>query len=206
MKSYYSLWDIAVLALLLEDAMHPYQMQRLLHERHKDDILVLKRGSLYHAINRLAKEGLIAAAGNEREGRRPERTMYRITPQGRRELTRVLRQKIAVPQRETPEFMGALSFLVFLDREDALKRLEERSERLGEETKTIAAGLKAAGEWVERINLIESEYLLAMRKAELKWVNALLEELRTGALNWDLQKIFHRARTAKKTASRMPEK
>ena len=35
--------------------MHPYEMQRLIRERHKDDVLDLKRGSLYHAIDRLEK-------------------------------------------------------------------------------------------------------------------------------------------------------
>ena len=52
------IWEIAVLALLREAPMHPYQMQRLLHLRHKDEILALKRGSLYHAIRRLAENEL----------------------------------------------------------------------------------------------------------------------------------------------------
>ena len=54
--------------------MHPYQMQRLLRLRHKDEILVLKRGSLYHAIGRLMRAGLIAVKTTGREGKRPERT------------------------------------------------------------------------------------------------------------------------------------
>src|SRR5215467_8574866 len=76
------IWDISLVALLREAPMHPYQMQRLLRLRHKDEILVLRRGSLYHAIARLMRTGFIAVEKTEREGKRPERTTYRITPAG----------------------------------------------------------------------------------------------------------------------------
>ena len=34
--------------------MHPYELQRLIRQRKKDDFLDLKRGSLYHNIERVA--------------------------------------------------------------------------------------------------------------------------------------------------------
>jgi DNA-binding PadR family transcriptional regulator len=208
MESYRNLWEVAVLALLREAPMHPYQMQRLLHDRHKDELLVLKRGSLYHAINRLVKEGLIKAVSSERDGRRPERTTYRISPEGRRELTRVLRQMVAAPRHESSEFMAAMSFLLFLNQEDAIARLEERAQGLEQNAQAIEAGMKAASAYVERINLIESEYLLAMRKAELKWVRDLIVELHSGALTWDLNEIIQKVRNLRKAAasSLPPEK
>jgi DNA-binding PadR family transcriptional regulator len=205
MENYHTLWEIAVLALLREEAMHPYQMQRLLHERHKDDVLVLKRGSLYHAINRLAKAGLIEAVASGREGRRPERTTYRITIEGRKQLTRSLRQMLATPKREAPEFMGALSFLIFVNRDDAARLLEQRAERLEAEMQSIAAGMRMASGHVERINLVESAYLLAMRRAELKWIRGLTDELKSGALDWDLQEIFRQVRKAKTKGARATE-
>ena len=186
--------------------MHPYQMQRLLHERHKDELLVLKRGSLYHAINRLLRQELIVAVSSSRNGRRPERTTYRIAPAGRRELTRVLRQMVSTPRHESSEFIAAMSFLVFLDPDDAITRLEDRVQLLEEESRAIEAGMKAASAWVDRINLIESEYLLAMRDAELKWVQNLIAELRARSLTWDLKKIFRDVRNIRNAASAAPEK
>ena len=53
------LWELAVLCCLKEDPMHPYEIQRVLKERKKDEVLALKKGSLYHAIGRLLKAGLI---------------------------------------------------------------------------------------------------------------------------------------------------
>src|SRR6476660_9161950 len=106
------IWELTVLCTLREGAMHPYEIQRLLRERHKDELLVLKRGSLYHAINRLLLAGLIETVSTGRAGRRPERTTYRITDEGERHLLQWLRQMVAVPRREASDFMTAVSFLI----------------------------------------------------------------------------------------------
>ena len=44
---------LAVLVLLWEAPMHPYQMQLLMRERRKDFVTDVKPGSIYHAIARL---------------------------------------------------------------------------------------------------------------------------------------------------------
>src|SRR6185369_12716675 len=103
MKTDLGIWEITVLSLLRESPMHPYQMQRLLRDRHKDEILVLKRGSLYHAIGRLVRAELIRAKDVTRNGRRPERTTYAITAPGRKEFISALRRIIATPHRECSE-------------------------------------------------------------------------------------------------------
>jgi DNA-binding PadR family transcriptional regulator len=195
------LWEIAILALLQERVMHPYEMLRLLRERHKDELLVLKRGSAYHAIRRLLAAGLIESTGSRREGRRPERTTYRIRPEGRRELLRSLREMIAVPRQERSEFMAAISFLVFLTPEDAEARLAERIARLEAEINEMESRMKEALMRIDRIHLVETEYLLATRRAELAWVRGLLGELQSGRLNWDLQEIFLGVRAGRKAAT-----
>jgi DNA-binding PadR family transcriptional regulator len=199
------IWEIAVLALLREAPMHPYQMQSLLRLRHKDEILALKRGSLYHAIGRLVRDELITAKSTSRDGRRPERTTYAITAAGRKEFTRVLRQIIAVPRRESSEFMAAMSFLVHLTPGEALPRLEERSHRLENEISLRSAGVSAASLHVLRINLIESEYLIAMLKAEFDWVRNLISEISSGDLAWDLKCVLKEARTSAMAAARPEE-
>jgi DNA-binding PadR family transcriptional regulator len=206
MKSYKNLWEIAVLALLREASMHPYQMQRLLKERHKDELLELKRGSLYHAINRLMAAGLIEATNTARSGRRPERTIYRITAEGRQELIQTLQQMIELPRHESSEFMAALSFLLHLEHKDAIEKLEERAQHVEEELNASANRLKEAQQRVDRINLIESEYLLAMRRAELKWIRSLIPELRSKDLHWDMKKIFRNAKESRITAAAAKEK
>jgi DNA-binding PadR family transcriptional regulator len=195
-KERYGLWELAVLALLRESPMHPYQMQKLLRERHKDDLLVLKRGSLYHAIRRLEVGSLIEVVRTGREGNRPERTTYSITALGKKELVHWLRQMIGVPRRESSDFMAALSFLPFLSVEEAIARLDERSRNLKAEIAELTANMRAVGSWVPRIHLIETEYLRAMREAELGWVRKLETELRSRTLTWDLRKLLKEPRVA----------
>ena len=193
----FGLWEVAVLALLREAPMHPYQMQKLLRHRHKDELLVLKRGSLYHAINRLERARLIEVVQTTREGKRPERTTYSITPSGKKELIRWLQRMIDTPRTESSDLMAALSFLPFLTVDDVLKRLNERSRKLEAEIANITATMNSVSSWVPRIHLIENEYLRAMRQAELDWVRDLQKELRSGRLTWDLTKILKETRVVK---------
>ena len=199
------IWEIAVLALLREAPMHPYQMQSLLRERHKDEVLALKRGSLYHAIGRLVRAELILAADTSRNGRRPARTTYAITSGGRKELIRTLRQIVAVPQRESREFMAAMSFLVHLTPAEAIPRLEERCHHLEQQIEAYGSALATATERVARINLVESEYLVAMLKAELTWVLNVIAEMRSGKFTWDLKTILEGARISVKAAGHSEE-
>jgi DNA-binding PadR family transcriptional regulator len=125
MSDHPGLWEIAILALLREGPMHPYPMQSLLRERHKDQILVLKRGSLYHAISRLLRTNLIQPVSSARDGRRPERTTYRIRPAGQQQFLRSLREMVRIPQNERSSFLASMSFLLYLTPDDAAAKLAD---------------------------------------------------------------------------------
>ncbi len=188
-----NLWEVAVLALLRERRMHPYEMQRLLRERHKDELLVLRRGSLYHAINRLLRLDLIDAAETSRSGRRPERTVYRITVAGRKALKAWIGSAISASVQEPSEFMAAMSFLVHLTPADAIPKLEQRARVLERRIAGIEAKIPELLPMAGRINLIESEYLCAMWRAEMKWVRNLAAELSSGSFSWDLKTLLRQA-------------
>jgi len=201
----YGLWELAVLCSLRESPMHPYEIRRLLQERHKTELLALKPGSLYHAINRLLRAGLIEAVSTERKGRRPERTTYRITGAGGKALLHWLRRMIAVPRPEPSEFMTAVSFLIHLAPQEAALQLEHRAAILEGAVAQIELGMSLLVERVTRVNLLEEEYLRAMRRAELKWVRGLLGELRSGSLSWDLEAILAQVRAARRKAAKRSE-
>src|SRR5215472_15864728 len=74
---------LAVLLLLGESPMHPYQMHRMLRERRKEDVLDVRPAAIYRLVERLDGAGLIEPLGTSREGKRPERTVYRLTDEGR---------------------------------------------------------------------------------------------------------------------------
>ena len=183
--SYRNLWALTVLCLLRERPMHPYEMQRLIRQRHKDEFLDLKRGSLYHAIERLQRAGLIEVVETSREGRRPERTIYRLSERGELEVLDWLRELLAKPVREPSQFLAALSFLPQLTAEDAVEQLHARASRLELEMLVLDAVLAKMVPQIGRAVLVEVEYVRAMRQAEREWVIALGEDIRAGRLTWE---------------------
>ena len=183
--NYRNLWALTVLCLLRERPMHPYEMQRLIRQRHNDQFLDLKRGSLYHAIERLQKAGLIDVVETNREGRRPERTIYRLTEIGEREVLDWLRELLAKPVCEPSQFVAALSFLPHLSAEDALDQLETRAHRLEMGIVAITAILERLTPQIGRACLVEAEYMRALRQAERDWVRSVIDDIRAGRLTWN---------------------
>lgn len=100
---------ISALSLLVEEPMHPYEMYQPLMARHEDRLVKVRPGTLYQAVGRLAERGLVETAGIDREGNRPERTTYRITPAGREALTERLQDMLAQPVNEYPTFPLAVA-------------------------------------------------------------------------------------------------
>jgi len=176
--------------------MHPYEMQRLIRERKKQDFLDLKRGSLYHAIARLQRAGLIEPFETTRAGRRPERTVYRLTGDGEAELLTWLRELLAKPVHEPSQFFAAVSFLIHLPPADVLEQLIDRTRRLESEIAGLDAVLREAGPRIGRLVLLESEYTRTMRQAELEWVRSLIKDMRAGGLAWDPEALLRLAASA----------
>lgn len=180
-----NLWGLTILCLLRQRPMHPYEIQRLIREYHKDEFLDLKRGSLYHAIGQLRDAGLIDPVETTRAGRRPERTVYRLTEAGTRELHDWLRELLAKPLRDANPFFAALSFLAVLPPPEAAEQLQQRLASLDVEITGLTAVLKDMVPRIGRLVLVEVEYVRALRRAERAWVQSLIRDLQTGALRWD---------------------
>lgn len=174
---------LAVLACLLERPMHPYEIASTLRERGKEHSIKLNYGSLYTVVDNLAKHGLIEAGEAQREGRRPERTVYQITPAGRAELEDWMAELLAVPVKEYPQFEAALSLLPVLPPGRVLSLLRDRIRAM--ESELAELDILVAGAYdmkLPRLVLIEGEYYIAMRRAELAWVRGLAAEIEAGTL------------------------
>jgi DNA-binding PadR family transcriptional regulator len=176
---------LAVLALLYEAPMHPYRMQQLIKERGKDEVInVRQRASLYQTIDRLLKAKLIAVRATAREERRPERTIYELTEQGRETMLVWMREMLATPAREFPYFPAALAYLPMLAPKDARTQLEQRVQALAADLDRIDAELGRAAGVIPRLFLVEMEYLRAMLHTELTWVRSIVDDLDAGRLTW----------------------
>jgi DNA-binding PadR family transcriptional regulator len=177
---------LTALALLRERPLHPYEMQRLMHERHKDYAEGRTR-ALYRAIEELQAAGWIEPVETTREGRRPERTVYRITPDGDEALEDWLQDVLERPAHEHLVFTAAVGLLAYLPQKRAIDALQHRVVQLRAD---LAARDEASAAFAQelhlpRVVLLEEEHEHALREAELRWVASLLEDMRAGRLNWD---------------------
>jgi DNA-binding PadR family transcriptional regulator len=176
---------LAILALLYEAPMHPYRMQQLIKERGKDRVInVQQRASIYQTIERLLRAGLIAVAETTRDERWPERTLYQLTEAGKETAIAWLREMLATPAREFPEFPAAISLVFGLTPEEVVELLDRRSAALATALAKTEAGLEDVGKVVPRLFLLEEEYLCAVLRAELGWVRGIADDLRSGRLTW----------------------
>jgi DNA-binding PadR family transcriptional regulator len=176
---------ISVLALLSERPMHPYEMYRLLVERHEDKIVKVRPGSLYHTVDRLAENALVEATGTERDGGRPERTTYCVTPAGRAALGDRIRTLLATPINEFPVFPVALAESHNLPRHEVVDLLSTRVAHLDATVGDIATALDAAAATgVEEAFTLSGRYVHELLTTELRWLTCLIGRLERKELQW----------------------
>ena len=69
--------------------LHGHQIRQQAQTDRTETWTDVQVGSVYGALKRLANEDLVREVRTERVGNRPERTVYEITPEGRRALAAV---------------------------------------------------------------------------------------------------------------------
>jgi DNA-binding PadR family transcriptional regulator len=176
---------LAVLACLVERPMHPYEMASTLRFRHKEESIRLNYGSLYTVVGSLEKFGFIEPQEVEREGRRPERTVYRITGAGHAEFVDWLSELLSTPVKEYPQFEAALSLLGGIPPDVAVTLLDQRCARLEEEIERVRSECYAmVSQGFPRLFAVETEYRMAMLEAEMSWTRRLISEITSGEIGF----------------------
>jgi DNA-binding PadR family transcriptional regulator len=174
---------LAVLVCLAEQPRHPYDVAATLRQRHKHETVRLNYGSLYGVVDSLERRGLIEAQETRREGRLPERTVYRLTDAGRIETHDWLTELLSTPVRDYPALQAALSFLPALPPDDVVALLTERAAYLEAELAQAGATRELAQKYgLPRLFWVEAEFGTALREAELGYVRRLIRDIESGSL------------------------
>ena len=188
---------LAVLALVFERPMHPYEMAATLKHRRKHESIKLRYGTLYTVIDLLVTRGLIRPKETSRGGKRPERTVYALTPAGRELLRDWMRELLALPAKEFPQFEAALCLLPVLPPDEAVALLRERALKLRDKITQMETELAQLGEMTlaevaepeqelpapllgqkfPAIFAVENEYRLALTKAEFDFVTEVVRRI-----------------------------
>jgi DNA-binding PadR family transcriptional regulator len=182
---------LAVLAWLLTGPMHPYELGRRLQETGQDKQIKYNRSSLYMVVEQLAKAGFVVEQETVRDTPRPERTVYSLTPDGRAELYDWMRELLAEPQHEYPQFGVALSLLSVIPPAEAVELLGRRQATLNQEATGLQDTMQSAAQgglpWVF---LVEDKYRLALLDAENRFVSELIDSLRAPEYLTEWQRHF----------------
>lgn len=183
---------LAILGLLEGGPLHPYGIQQLIKQWGKDQVVnVGQRASLYKMINRLHDAGLVAVQDTSRDLQYPERTTYQVTDAGRAAVRQWLGEILSTPRNEFPEFPAALSFLGMLTPEATQELLTQRRDLLTQRLAELDAELvtEIEGYQLPRVTMMETEYIREITNAELRWITAILEDLRDGSITWSADEL-----------------
>jgi DNA-binding PadR family transcriptional regulator len=193
---------LAVLVLLFEKPMHPYEMAATLKQRGKEQSIKLRYGSLYSVIGQLERETFIEPVSTERAGARPQRTTYRLTRTGEAEMNAWLRSLVSEPVKEYPQFEAALSLLPALPPKEAQALLTQRLGRLEDAERKLQSELTGAAAMnLPPLFLIETEYALALLRAERTYVETLIHGIETAELGGIKQwRQWHADRAAERSS------
>lgn len=180
---------IAVLELLHEGPMHPYEMRRLMRERGGHLRLKISAGALYRTVERLTEAGIVEIVETNRDGNRPERTVYALTGKGRDLFATSALDMLAVPAEEYPQYPLAVSVIADLDRDDVISALKSRLLHL--ENKLASRDVVSnhlTENKTHRMFVLDHEYYVHMWRAEYDWTKRLLDDIETERLTWPEKK------------------
>lgn len=120
---------LVALGLLAEHGpMHGHQLRREAEARHVESWGGVSTGALYRELHQLEADGLIELLRSEQVGRRPARTVYRVTDAGR-EALRSLRAETLSAVVRPPDAVGVgLLFGGCDDTDELLAALGHRRE------------------------------------------------------------------------------
>ncbi|MFX1428084.1 MAG: PadR family transcriptional regulator, partial [Promethearchaeota archaeon] len=66
--------------------MSGYELITIANEWHYDHYIKATNASFYYTLKQLEREGFLKESGTKQEGKRPEKTIYRLTTKGKKEF------------------------------------------------------------------------------------------------------------------------
>ncbi|MGZ5214374.1 MAG: PadR family transcriptional regulator [Actinomycetota bacterium] len=171
--------EVVVLGLLAEEPLYGYDLLERFRARSMGFWVEIGKASVYQALRRLERLGLIN--GRSQEGREgPDRRVYRITRAGRDRLRSGISERVASLEPYETDGGLALGFAHLLSASDARKAVDERETAVREQLDSIKTERsrvltdKGPGRAVSTAMLQRQE---SLAKAELAWIRGFRSDL-----------------------------
>lgn len=163
--------------------VHGYDVRRELESWQVDEWASIAPGSIYHALRKLAEEGLLEEVATEQVGARPARTTYRVTAKGDAEFEELLRRYWWSYSQPIDPFLAGFSFLPALPRGEAAAALRNRARLLRGVADTHRFALES--EWMRDAKPAHVgwmfELLVARAEVEIAWCERIATRIEAGA-------------------------
>jgi DNA-binding PadR family transcriptional regulator len=174
--------EFFILGVLHRGDFHPYEIKRRLNNALVDCYIDVDVGTLYYAVRQLVRSGDIAPKRTQKVTRGGERTIYRITSQGRRRFQELLLERFQEQGTVAQTIYPALLFLDLADLPAVAELLRERlrqTESALEKTSAIKAQL---GGRLGSGNSHLMDHLIQVRQLDCKSLRRLLGEVESGKI------------------------
>jgi DNA-binding PadR family transcriptional regulator len=172
---------LVILGFLRERPLYGYEIKHIIEEA-MGDWTSIAFGSIYFALDKLAKEGFIEKTATEQEGNRPSRSVYQITEAGQAEFTRLLRKVWGEIERHYFTIDIGLTYMKDLPLEEVKAYLRERIAQLEKTIQYVNEHRveQLARDQVPRIADAVFDHSIVHFQAELEWTKDLLNKVEQG--------------------------
>ncbi len=172
--------EFFILGILHRGDFHPYEMKRRLNNALVECYTDVDVGTLYYAVRQLVKSGDIAPKTRQKVARGGERTIYRITSQGRKRFQELLLERFQEEGTVAQTIYPALLFLDLAELPAVAKLLRERLRQTESALAKTRAIKKQLGAGLGSGNSHLMDHLIEVRRLDRQWLRRLLSKVQTG--------------------------
>lgn len=165
-----------LLGLLAGGPRHGYELKRA-HDDRLPQARPLAFGQVYATLGRLERDGLVAAAGRDRDGG-PDRTPYQLTPAGRTTLDEWLAAiEPPAPYVASTLLAKVVVALLVADRERAAAYLV--AQRAAHTTRLRELTARKTDPGASLGEVIAADFAITHLDADLRWLATTLDRVRS---------------------------
>jgi DNA-binding PadR family transcriptional regulator len=165
--------------------VHGYALVRELMSWKVDLWAGVKSGSIYHALAKMADEGLLERVDADQVAGRPARTPYRLTAAGEREYHRLLHDELWGYRQVVDPFQVAFTLVRDVPPAEAAAALRHRAQLLRDWCAGVETSLDNPVEewWHQPPHVAEMLRLAVVRsRAESEWCERVADRAEKGEL------------------------
>lgn len=176
--------QIYILSKLIEGNNYPYELKRQLSEPIPfDEFAGLTESKLYYHFEALTKQGLIEPVKIIKEEHRPDKQVFAITENGRKELPKKI-YRLFEKSNMINEMVIGLANLEYVDRDQVAVILETKLQKHKERWERISTFRNQLNVTKSKKNFVDfmTDYSSSKAEHTAHWLEELIERIRQRAI------------------------